>query len=69
MKQKKKTVMDQEIKCCDCGEIFEMSVGEIQWFHEMNYDLPRRCKGCRLKKKRRNESYYNNDQTCAGVDC
>jgi hypothetical protein len=70
MKQKQKTILDQSetIECKDCGEEFELNQAEKEWYAQMDYQTPRRCKSCRQKKKERNQK-YNNDQTCAGTDC
>ncbi len=39
--------------CKDCGRTFELSPGEIQFYKEKNLSLPKRCKECRDKKKRK----------------
>lgn len=38
-------------KCKDCGEHFELKIGEIMYFKKMNFDLPRRCTKCRSIRK------------------
>lgn len=39
------------IKCKDCGEVFEFTDNEQKFYEEMGYDIPKRCKACRVKRK------------------
>ena len=40
-----------EIKCRDCGTVFEVDEKEQQWFKAKGFDLPTRCKACRAKRR------------------
>lgn len=42
---------DQTLSCVECGVQFEFSVGEQKFFAEKGYTPPKRCKGCREKRK------------------
>lgn len=37
--------------CRDCGEPFFMYKSEVEFFESKNLPLPKRCKGCREKRK------------------
>lgn len=41
------------IQCADCGETFEFSDGEQEFFKARGYTPPKRCKSCRKAKKER----------------
>ena len=43
------------IKCVECKEEFNFSVGEQEFYKERDYSNPKRCKSCRDKK--RNDRY------------
>lgn len=43
--------MDKDIKCASCGEYFIFTEGEQYFFSEKGFSEPKRCSGCRLKKK------------------
>jgi len=38
-------------KCLDCGQPFRLEAGEVAFFARKNYDLPKRCKPCRDRRK------------------
>eukprot|EP00798_Chlamydomonas_sp_ICE-L_P003615 gene3615-13700_t len=35
---------------CSCGISTDMSEGEVDWFQNKGYSLPRRCKACRSRR-------------------
>ena len=39
-------------KCSDCGKYFYMEKEEIDWYNENNFQLPKRCIVCRIKRKK-----------------
>lgn len=43
------------IKCKDCGESFNLSRGEADFFDRLNFPHPLRCKACRTKRKKKNK--------------
>lgn len=43
-------------QCIDCGKLFELSDGEIQWYREKRFQTPKRCPLCRSKNKRMDTS-------------
>jgi DNA replicative helicase MCM subunit Mcm2 (Cdc46/Mcm family) len=45
--------MDQTIKCKDCGADFLFTERDQKFFSEQGWTPPKRCKGCREEKKRR----------------
>lgn len=38
-------------KCVDCKNEFYMMKGEVDFFEEKGFQLPKRCKSCRNKRK------------------
>ncbi|WP_456272486.1 zinc-ribbon domain containing protein [Bacillus sp. AK031] len=38
---------DYLLKCFECGERFNFSVGEQQFYKQKGFTLPKRCKECR----------------------
>ena len=38
-------------KCKECGQEFELTDKEAQWFIERQLTPPARCKSCRSKRK------------------
>jgi hypothetical protein len=51
-------------KCVDCNEDFEMHESELQFFRDMqgrnkNFQLPKRCKPCRDRKKSGKKNHSN----------
>jgi len=38
--------------CCDCSQPNYMNMGELEFFWEKGYTLPRRCKSCRVARKK-----------------
>lgn len=47
------------IKCKDCGETFDVYEKEQAWYKERGFEIPKRCKKCREKKKERNKDGKN----------
>ena len=41
----------QKHKCKDCGQEFYMTHNEVMFFQEKELNLPKRCSGCRNKRK------------------
>lgn len=37
--------------CVQCGKDFEITAGEVSFYQEKGYELPKRCKECRDKNK------------------
>lgn len=43
---------DKKITCKDCGEEFDFTANEQEFYKEKGFtDEPKRCKACRDKKK------------------
>jgi hypothetical protein len=43
--------------CRECGKEFDISSKEQEYYHRMNYQLPKHCEGCRkVRKKQRREA-------------
>lgn len=40
--------------CADCGGRFVLTVGEVRFFERQGIPLPKRCAGCRARKRRAN---------------
>ncbi len=38
--------------CRDCGHAFRLPPGELQFYAEQNLLLPKRCKPCRVGRRR-----------------
>lgn len=45
---------DKTIKC-DCGNEFEFTVGEQNFYQQRGFSTPKRCPDCRAKKKARDD--------------
>lgn len=41
----------QIIKCKDCGKEFVVDDKELKWYADRGWDVPKRCKECRTKRK------------------
>ena len=39
------------IKCVDCGAEFQLDDGELNWYNEKGFTLPKRCPECRKIRK------------------
>jgi Probable zinc-ribbon domain len=42
---------DKTIRCSDCGQSFNFSQGEQDFFQQKGMSEPKRCKECRAAKK------------------
>lgn len=51
---------DQTHKCVerDCGKEFVITTGEQEFFARKGFTLPKRCKDCRERKKREQNSPF-----------
>ena len=45
--------MDRKIKCQDCGEEFNFSERDQEFYQEKGFEPPKRCKNCRAIRKDR----------------
>lgn len=46
--------MDIKINCIDDDKEFTVTKEEQEWYKNKGFDLPKRCKDCRLKRKQNN---------------
>lgn len=42
-----------KIKCKDCGQEFKIEQSEAKWYKDRGWELPVRCKACRVEAKER----------------
>jgi hypothetical protein len=42
---------DMKLKCVDCGKEFVFTEGEQTYYRERGLAIPKRCSGCRLKRR------------------
>ena len=42
---------DKTLTCKDCGDAFVYSTKDQEFYEEMQFNPPKRCKKCRLAKK------------------
>lgn len=47
---------DQKLQCRDCGNDFDFTERDQEFFQEKGFNPPVRCKSCRVKKKA-NQAY------------
>ncbi len=47
----RKDFKDKELKCLDCGATFAFSSGEQFFFWSKGLSKPKRCPGCRGRRK------------------
>jgi rRNA-processing protein FCF1 len=40
-------------ECVSCGKTFPITRGEVEFYHQKGWDLPRRCRDCRYREKNR----------------
>jgi hypothetical protein len=45
------TDASQRLECKDCGDMFELTAAERQFFTSRGLSLPKRCKPCRAYKR------------------
>jgi hypothetical protein len=43
----------EQRRCVDCDQQYELDAGQIAWFVQREFALPKRCTACR--QRRRNE--------------
>ncbi|HYK74859.1 MAG TPA: zinc-ribbon domain containing protein, partial [Pseudoneobacillus sp.] len=48
--------INKQYKCVDCSNKLALSMKEINFFIEKGFDLPKRCKSCRDKRKLNKQS-------------
>lgn len=48
-------MQNETLECVDCQEKFIWTISEQQFHKDNNYLAPKRCKPCRLAKKKRFE--------------
>jgi hypothetical protein len=44
-------VDDLNLQCCDCGTMFVFTISEQEFFRELGFQTPRRCRPCRERRK------------------
>lgn len=42
-------------KCIQCGKEFTLTNSEIEFYKDKNLEIPKRCKACRARNKKRNK--------------
>lgn len=52
--------MNKTLKCKDCGNQFEFSEKDQEFFKKKGFPDPIRCKDCRAAKKKRREGNGEN---------
>ena len=45
-------MLDKTLTCVDCGNEFNFSVEEQQFFNQLGFQEPERCNDCHDKRKR-----------------
>lgn len=53
---------DKTIKCKDCGEDFNFSESEQEFYKEKAFSEPVRCPACRKARKAQRNNGYSNDR-------
>jgi hypothetical protein len=49
-----------KIKCIRCGEEFILEEGEKKFYKDKGFPYPKRCRDCRIVRKRYREKYEKN---------
>lgn len=44
------------LSCKDCGEYIFINEKEAKWYKDHGYDIPKRCKDCRQKRKEQSKA-------------
>jgi len=52
MIEDKTQLQDKQLVCCDCGKDFIWATGEQAYFWSKGLSEPKRCKACRMLRKR-----------------
>jgi N-acetylglutamate synthase-like GNAT family acetyltransferase len=42
---------DVQLDCVECGQPFVWTANDQQFFAEMGFDPPKRCRGCKARKR------------------
>jgi hypothetical protein len=50
---------DKTLPCADCGQEFEFTGREQEFYAEKGFTEPKRCKPCRQARKQRRNNYDN----------
>jgi CxxC-x17-CxxC domain-containing protein len=62
----------QQLMCSDCGQAFEFTGEDQEFFRERGYSAPKRCKPCRQAKKNEQSSgggSYRSESQGTSVIC
>ncbi|MEG1142005.1 MAG: zinc-ribbon domain containing protein [Clostridia bacterium] len=51
--ENKKDLEGIKIRCKECGRPWTITEGEVTWYQEKGFELPKRCYLCRKKAKER----------------
>jgi len=54
--------IDKQLTCLDCGSEFTFTAGEQRYFWAKGLSEPKRCKPCRMLRKRSLVSIVNIDE-------
>lgn len=55
------TGVDDELKCKDCGSSFTFTVRDKDFYKVHGFESPKRCRPCRIAKKRKFNERDNRD--------
>lgn len=58
-------IVDIQAICTDCQSDYLFTYREQRFFQEQGWPPPKRCKECRLKRKRRYNQLNNNNEEIA----
>lgn len=58
----KREFVDKQLTCLDCGGEFTFTTGEQMYFWAKGFSEPKRCKPCRMLRKRSLVSITNIDE-------
>lgn len=47
-------------KCRECGKFFEIDDKEQAWYRERDFTFPRRCKPCRINRRKQSNRKEEN---------
>ena len=53
------TYEDKNVVCKDCGNEFEFTAGEQEFYAERNFQEPTRCRSCRDARKQQRQDDRN----------
>ena len=46
-------VLGQACRCKACNEVFIITAGEVAWYEDKGFELPKLCKNCRTVRKQK----------------